>query len=80
MAKQRKNKPSDLEIKNVTSVIPGSDRLTNLMALLVVKGEPQADQIRTLAAAGFGNSEIAGLLGLTSNAVNVALHRIRHKK
>ena len=56
------------------------ERLANLVALLLVKGEPQADQIRTLAAAGYGNSEIAALLGLTSNAVNVALHRIRRKR
>lgn len=56
------------------------DRLTNLVALLLVKGEPQADQIRTLAAAGFSNTEIARLLGLTANNVNVALHRIRKRQ
>lgn len=54
-------------------------RLTNLVALLVIKGEPQADQLRILACAGFSNTEIASLLGLTSNAVNVALHRLRKK-
>ncbi len=53
------------------------ERLINLMALLLIKGEPQADQIRTLACAGFSNTEIARLLSLTPNAVNVALHRIR---
>lgn len=58
----------------------GLERLTNLVALLLVKGEPQADQIRTLAGAGYGNSEMATLLGLTPNAVNVALHRIRRKR
>jgi DNA-directed RNA polymerase specialized sigma24 family protein len=58
----------------------GLDRLTNLAALLLVKGEPKPEQIRILAAAGFGNSEIATLLGLTSNAVNVALHRSRRKQ
>ena len=59
---------------------PDLERLTNLVALLVVKGEPQADQIRTLTAAGYGNSEIATLLGLSRNAVNIALHRIRRKR
>lgn len=54
-------------------------RLTNLIALLVVKGEPQPEQLRMLAAAGYGNSEIAGLLGLTPNAVNVALYKLRRK-
>lgn len=56
------------------------ERLTNLMALLLIKGEPQTDQLRTLACAGFSNTEIARLLGLTSNAVNVALHRIRKRR
>jgi DNA-binding NarL/FixJ family response regulator len=55
-------------------------RLTNLVALLLVKGEPQPDQIRTLAAAGYRNNEIASLLGLTPNAVNVALHRLRRSR
>jgi DNA-binding NarL/FixJ family response regulator len=58
----------------------GLERLTNLVALLVVKGEPQPEQLRILAAAGYGNSEIATLLGLTPNAVNVALHRLRKKR
>lgn len=56
------------------------ERLTNLVALLLIKGEPQADQLRTLACAGFTNTEIARLLGLTPNAVNVALHRLRKRK
>lgn len=61
-------------------VPPSFDRLTNLVALLLVKGEPQVDQIRTLAAAGFSNTEIAQLLGLTANNVNVALHRLRKRQ
>jgi len=56
------------------------ERITNLMALLLIKGEPQADQLRTLVSAGFSNTEIARLLGLTANAVNVALHRMRKSK
>jgi DNA-directed RNA polymerase specialized sigma24 family protein len=56
------------------------ERLTRLLALLVVKGESQAEKMRVLASAGFANTEIADLLGLTANAVNVALHRIRSKK
>ena len=53
------------------------ERLTNLIALLLFKGEPQPDQLRTLTCAGFSNTEIARLLGLTPNAVNVAIHRMR---
>jgi DNA-directed RNA polymerase specialized sigma24 family protein len=55
------------------------EKLTRLLALLVVKGESQAEKIKLLAGAGFANTEIAELLGLTANAVNVALHRIRTK-
>jgi DNA-binding CsgD family transcriptional regulator len=56
------------------------DKLIRLVALLVIKGESQAEKIKALAGAGFSNTEIADLLGLTANAVNVALHRIRAKK
>jgi len=76
---QRRSRRDASADPTVQDVGAGSDltRLTNLVALLLVKGEPQSEQIRTLAAAGYGNSEIAGLLGLTPNAVNVALHRLR---
>jgi DNA-directed RNA polymerase specialized sigma24 family protein len=59
---------------------PQLDRLTRLLALLVVKGESQAEKIQLLSGAGFANTEIAELLGLTANAVNVTLHRLRSKK
>lgn len=57
-----------------------TDRLTNLVALLLIKGEPQAEQIDTLLRAGYANAEIARLLGLTPNAVNVAAHRLRRRR
>ena len=56
------------------------EKLTRLLALLVVKGESQPEKIKLLAGAGFTNIEIAQLLGLTGNAVNVALHRLRSKR
>lgn len=80
MAK-RKETRSDDPVSPVGSInAPQIERLTNLMALLLIKGEPQADQLRTLASAGFSNTEIARLLGLTPNAVNVALHRLRKRR
>jgi DNA-directed RNA polymerase specialized sigma24 family protein len=56
------------------------DRLIRLIALLVVKGESKGEKIQILAGAGFGNAEIAELLGLTANSVNVALYRMRSQK
>lgn len=79
MAGRKQSKRTDkTEPPTITGV--GLERLTNLAALLLVKGEPKPEQIRILAAAGFGNSEIAALLGLTPNSVNVALHRSRRKR
>lgn len=55
-------------------------RLTNLVALLLVKGEDQNEKIRTLKAAGYAPNEIASFLGITANAVSVALHKMRHRR
>lgn len=56
------------------------EKITRLLALLAVKGESQPEKIKVLSGAGFSNVEIAELLGLTPNAVNVALHRVRAKR
>ncbi len=56
------------------------EKLTRLLALLAIKGESKPEKIKMLAGAGFTNIEIAELLGVTGNAVNVALHRLRAKK
>jgi DNA-directed RNA polymerase specialized sigma24 family protein len=56
------------------------EKLARLLALYLVKGEKQAEQIRMLSCAGFTNTEIAELLGTTSNVVNVTLFRNRTKK
>ena len=56
------------------------ERITRLLALLVVKGESQTEKIKVLAGAGFTNSEIAEMLGTTANTVNVTVHRLRAKK
>lgn len=55
-------------------------RIGNLLALLLVKGESQPEKIRVLNAAGYPNTEIAQLLGLTPNAVTVALYQQRKRK
>ncbi len=58
------------------------DRIARLLAGIFVKGieeEDQKTQIARLKGCGFGNSEIAEMLGTTANVVNVAVHRIARK-
>ena len=76
----RKRSSASPPIERAEEYSKQMERLTRLLALLVVKGESQTEKLRVLAGAGFANTEIAELLGLTSNAVNVALHRSRSKK
>lgn len=52
-------------------------RIANLLALLLVRGEGQADKILTLSAAGYSPAEIAGMLGTTSNAVSVTVYKAK---
>ena len=78
MAPKRKKNISELDMK--LSDDPALKRLTNLVALLLIKGESQNEKLRILAAAGYSAAEIAGLVGSSANAVSVALHRLRKKK
>jgi len=78
---ERKNKAeSQLNIDSLDGKSQSLKKLTKLLALLVVKGESQPEKVKLLSGAGFSNTEIASLLGVTSNSVNVALHRLRSKK
>ena len=54
-----------------------SDLHTRLIAIGLVNGRPQKEQIRLLSIAGMGPTEIADLIGTTSNTVNVALSSLR---
>lgn len=80
MVRKRKQRTSLSSSKLDLADTAQIERIMGLLALLLVKGEKQPDKIRALAAVGFQNMEIARLLGVTSNTVNVALHRIRKKK
>jgi len=57
-----------------------SERIANLLALLLVTGKPQPEQISLLSAAGYGSSEIARLVGTTRNTVSVTLSQRRKRK
>jgi len=54
-------------------------RISNLLALLAVKGESQTDKILTLAAAGYPAKEIAELLRTSPNNVSVAIYKAKHE-
>jgi DNA-directed RNA polymerase specialized sigma24 family protein len=51
--------------------------LTRLVAIGLVNGKGQQEQIRLLSIAGMKPADIADLLGTTGNTVNVALSVLR---
>jgi DNA-binding CsgD family transcriptional regulator len=53
------------------------DLLTRLVAIGLVAGKNQQEQIRLLSIAGMKPAEIAELIGTTGNTVNVALSVLR---
>ncbi|HEV2619484.1 MAG TPA: hypothetical protein VGU23_06040 [Acidobacteriaceae bacterium] len=53
------------------------DTLTRLLAIGLVNGKRQKEQIRLLSIVGLGPKDIAELIGTTSNTVNVALSALR---
>ena len=53
------------------------DKTMNLLMLSALRGLGQRDQIDLLDRAGFGQSEIASLIGTTAKAVSVRLAEIR---
>jgi hypothetical protein len=55
-------------------------RLSKLAALLLVKGEEQAEKMRVLNAVGFSAEEIATMLSTTLDAVYAATYRLRKRK
>ena len=55
------------------------ERIERLLALLVIKGEPQAESDSTPLSRWFPCAEIGRLLGMKSDAVRQAAHRDRTK-
>jgi DNA-binding CsgD family transcriptional regulator len=53
------------------------DMLNRILAIGLVNGKRQREQIRLLSIAGMGPKEIADLIGTTPNTVNVALSTLR---
>ena len=55
----------------------GLDRLTNVLALMLVKGLKQGDAIQLLSRAGLAPKDIAPLLGTDRNTVSVTLSKAK---
>ena len=79
MVARKESKPTS-GTEGLNSSANQLEKLTRLLALLVVKGESQVEKIKVLAGAGFASGEIAELLGTTSNTVSVTLSKLRSKK
>lgn len=61
----------------ISEIAKKVDTLNRLLAIGLVNGRRQRDQIRLLSVAGMGPKEIAELIGTTPNTVNVALTAMR---
>lgn len=55
----------------------GTDRVANVLALLLVRDMKQVDAAPLLARAGFPVKEIAALLGTSRNTVSVLLSKLK---
>lgn len=60
-------------------IVERLDRIADLMALTLVRGLEQDEQIRILSAAGYAPARIGSLLGIRPNTVSVTLSRARRK-
>jgi DNA-binding NarL/FixJ family response regulator len=59
------------------------DRIVRLLAGVLLKdieGGEQKLKVARLKSCGFGNTEIADMLGTTANTINVAVHSLRKKR
>jgi len=56
------------------------DLITKLFACELINNKEYRDQVKLLDKIGFQPKEIAGIVGKSSNNVNVTLHLIRKSK
>lgn len=71
------------ENEPLKTIAVAAERISKLLAGILMRDIEDGDQVRKVArlkACGFGNSEIAEMLGTTANTINVAVHSLRHKK
>lgn len=67
--------------KPATGSISADEKFLRLLAILVVKGiEDKQEQALILSGIGFEAPEIASMLRVGKNYVNVAIHRRKERK
>lgn len=63
-----------------TEPVTSEEKIARSLGLLLVRTmEQKTDQVALLKAIGFEVSEVAAMLGMTENHVNVAAHHSRKK-
>ena len=67
----------DEELKEISRKL---DTMVRLLAIDVIRGRELRDQIKLLSQAGLKPTEIAEVLGKTSNSVRVTLFGIRRSQ
>jgi DNA-binding NarL/FixJ family response regulator len=64
-----------------TQIADGLERIAKILAGILLKEDSeQIQKIARLKQCGFQNTEIASMLGTTTNTVNVAVHSLKSKK
>ena len=58
----------------------GMEKTLRLLALIALDGKKQKEQIQLLDKAGFGQSDIADMLGSTPKAISVRLAELRRAR
>jgi len=68
-----------MEKESVDQIVERLDKLIRVVALSSTQSLTLTDRIHLLHRAGFRPSEIADILGTTSNVVNVRLSEMRRR-
>lgn len=67
--------------QKTTEPISSEEKIARLLGLLLIKDmENKVDQVTLLRSAGFEVLDVAAMLGMTENHVNVAAHAGRKKQ
>ena len=72
--------PPGRRVPESINLTAADEKIARLLALFIVRDlEQPAEKIRALKAAGFSVFEMAPILAMTENAINISLHRARKK-